>query len=138
MKNSDKENSSQNGNEQPLCFEEEIFLDGVEELLTYSLSNSLDEIIKAIYRRTGRTVNLDDAVWELNPYLSKHVRNLMKKHNVVYSMTTRFFGTYKNIIVNWRYCDEYFILNSVGLENKILTDEEIEEILRKIDSEEEN
>jgi len=66
--------------------EEHIVVD--QELINYSLSNSLDDIKIAVYARTGLNVNLDDAYWQLRTDLSISVKHLMNKHRVTYSMTT--------------------------------------------------
>jgi hypothetical protein len=57
-------------------------------LLTYSLSNSLDEIEKTIFTRTGKNIKLINVIWKMNTsVLSQNVKALMNRHNVNYSMT---------------------------------------------------
>ena len=90
--------------------EEYIVVEEIQELLNYSLSNSLDDIRIAIYARTGLNVDLNNAYWKSNQGLSISVKHLMNKHRVTYSMTTweeeekiRFLG------VNMRVGDQWFI-----------------------------
>ena len=46
--------------------EEMVILDGKKELLKFSLSNSLDDIKIAIFKRTGCNINLNNARWTIN------------------------------------------------------------------------
>jgi hypothetical protein len=78
-------------------------------LLNYSLSNNLDDIKIAIYSRTGHEINLENAHWKINRNLSINVKHLMNKHRVKYSMTTLQTCGYKQVIVNMRADDIWFI-----------------------------
>jgi len=87
---------------------ENIYLFETLDQFTYSLSNSLDEIEKIIYIRTGKNVKFDNVNWRLNTTnLSPKVKALMNKHNVNYSMTI-----YSNsVIVNKRVGNEWYLLS---------------------------
>jgi hypothetical protein len=74
--------------------------------LTYSLSNSLYAIEKAILTRTGRSIALEDAEWEVNTNLAPVVQDLMHTHNVNYSMTITSDGC---LVVNQRAGTEWHI-----------------------------
>jgi hypothetical protein len=90
--------------------EEHIVVD--QELLNYSLSNSLDDIKNAVYTRTGLNINLDNAYWRLNTnHLSTTVKHLMNKHRVTYSMTIWDDGEeeFRILFVNMRVGDQWFI-----------------------------
>jgi hypothetical protein len=77
-------------------------------LLNYSLSNNLDDIEIAIYSRTGQIINLEEAHWQMNPFLSTSVKHLMNSHHVNYSMTILDDEADKSIIVNMRVGDKWF------------------------------
>jgi hypothetical protein len=96
--------------------EEHIVDEKNQELLNYSLSNSLDDIKNAVYTRTGLNINFDYAYWQLNADLSTSVKHLMNKHRVTYSMTTldeedddddeeKFI----DVFVNMRVGDQWFL-----------------------------
>jgi hypothetical protein len=91
--------------------EEYIVVEEIQELLNYSLSNSLDDIKIAIYARTGLNIDLDNAYWELNSRLSISVKHLMNKHHVNYSMTTWYAEKEKRryLVINMRAGDKWFL-----------------------------
>jgi hypothetical protein len=90
--------------------EEHIVIKEFQELLNYSLSNSLDDIKIAIYARTGLNIDLDNAYWELRgPCIN--VKHLMNKHHVDYSMTTWYDEKEKirYLFVHMRVGDKWFL-----------------------------
>jgi hypothetical protein len=91
--------------------EEYIVVEEIQELLNYSLSNSLDDIKIAVYARTGLNINLNNAYWQLNTNLSTSVKRLMNKHRVTYSMTTWYEEEDKTrfLCVNMRVVDQWFL-----------------------------
>ena len=89
--------------------EEEIFVEGTDMLLRYSLSNDLQEIERAIQNRTDFSISLSNIAWVLNPELSISVKNLMNRLNLNYSMTTWNEGIYRYVIVNRRVGNNWFI-----------------------------
>ena len=91
--------------------EEYIVVEEIQELLNYSLSNSLDDIKIAIYSRTGLDIDLNNAYWQLNTHLSTSVKRLMKKHRVIYSMTTWYEEEerVRHLCVNMHVVDQYFL-----------------------------
>jgi hypothetical protein len=91
------------------CIEEMVILNESRDVLKYSFSNSLDDIKIAIYARTGHSINLEKAVWRLNPRLSISVKHLMNSHNVIYSMTTYIRDKEKSVVVNMRVGDKWYI-----------------------------
>lgn len=91
------------------CIEEMVFLDKTNEVFKYSFSNSLDNIKTAIYARTGHDIDLENALWKLNPDLSISVKHSMNSHNVNYSMTICTRGKRKFLVVNMRTGDNWFI-----------------------------
>ena len=91
--------------------EEYIVLEKDKELIKFSLANNLDDIKIAIYARTGLSVDLDNAYWELNPNISTKVKHLMNKHRVAYSMTTDQKDDYEWLYINMRVGDKWFSTN---------------------------
>jgi len=89
--------------------EEMIILDDIGLMLNYALSNNLDDITMAINDRTGFVVNWEYVTWKLNPALSFDVRDLMNRHCVSFSVTTFEEGKKKQVIVNMRVGDKWFI-----------------------------
>jgi len=89
--------------------EEYIIIEKDKRLLNYSLSNSLDDIKIAIYARTGLNIDLDSAYWQININLSTSVKHLMNKHCVTYSMTTWDEEEVRNLFVNMRVGDKWFL-----------------------------
>lgn len=84
---------------------ENIIIEGYGQL-TYSLSNSLDEIENVIFLRSGKRVNLSNANWSLNTLgLSQNVKTVMNRHNVNYSMTI----VGNSIIVNKRDGNQWYV-----------------------------
>ena len=86
--------------------------------LNYSLSNSLEDIKIAIFKRTGLDIKLEKAIWKLNPYLSISVKYLMNKHQVTFSMTTFYEETSRIICVNMRVGDNWFHTSYCELNHK--------------------
>ena len=87
-------------------------------LLSYSLSNNLDDIKIAIFNRTGLNVKIEKAKWTLNSYLSVSVKHLMNKNKVTYSMTTYLEGKVRIITINMRVGDNWFITRYAELKGK--------------------
>jgi hypothetical protein len=77
-------------------------------LLNYSLSNSLEDIKIAVFKRTGLEIKLEKAKWYINPDLSINVKHLMNKHHVFYSMTTYYNENVRIISINMRVGDNWF------------------------------
>jgi hypothetical protein len=89
----------------PTIITETIHVESLGQL-TYSLSNSLDEIERAIFTRTGKNVRLDNVSWRLNTnVLHQNVKALMNRHNVNYSMTIDEWGP----IINKRVGTEWYV-----------------------------
>ncbi|MCL2443818.1 MAG: hypothetical protein FWD13_10205 [Treponema sp.] len=78
------------------------------ELLNFSLSNSIENIEIAIYARTGQIINLDNALWQINKKISVSVKHLMNSHHVNYSMTIKNKKGDRRIIVYMRVGDKWF------------------------------
>jgi predicted ATPase len=89
--------SSQKSNTE--CKEEEITLEGFGNL-KYSLSNNPKSIEKAIFSRTGYNFRIYTAKWKINSSLSEKVKELMRKHDVKYSMTTYYNEGIRIITIN--------------------------------------
>jgi hypothetical protein len=105
--------------EQNGYIDEIVILDETKEVYKYSLSNNLDEIKIAIYARTGRNINLERAIWKLNPKLSISVKHLMNSHNVTYSMTTDTKDNIK-LIINMRVGNDWYITVYEEIKNKLI------------------
>jgi len=115
------------------CIEKMVILDKTRDLLKYSLSNSLDDIQIAIYSRTGYNVNLEKAVWKLNPGLSISVKHLMNSYNVNYSMTMDIKDkANKFVVVNMRVGDKWFITGYDEINNKLVNWELIRTLTRAV------
>jgi TolB-like protein len=91
----------------PPTITETIYVDGFGQL-TYSLSNSRNEIERAIYTRTSINVDLDKVNWILNTGLSENVKNVMNNRNVNYSMTIAVNAGRRYFIVNKRENNRWF------------------------------
>jgi len=83
--------------------EEDIFIEGCG-LLTYSLSNDLNTILRAIVKRTGYGINdtIDSMEWIFNTGLSENVKRTMNTRDMNYSMATYLDGNTKKVIINKR------------------------------------
>jgi hypothetical protein len=111
--------------------EEHIVIKEFQELLNYSLSNSLDDIKIAVYARTGLNINFDYAYWQLNTDISTSVKRLMNKHRVTYSMTTWYEEEeeeerYRVLYVNMHVGDQWFLAKFFA-DNKDNTFKDIEQ-----------
>jgi len=102
------------------CIEEMVILNETNNLYKYSLSNSLDNIRKAIYLRTGHNINLENASWKLNKELSNNVKHLMNSHNVIYSMTTDIRDNIEFVAVNMHVGDNWYITGYDKIKNKFV------------------
>jgi hypothetical protein len=103
--------------------EETVFLPVLNESFTYSLSNDLEEIKKAIYFRTGiniKSINVSD--WRLNTKLAKETKALMNKHNVSYSTTSRIEGDDMHIVINQKIENDYYIYNGQTINGHYFVD----------------
>jgi hypothetical protein len=108
-------------------FEEEILLDGRDQLYKYSLSNNLEYIRYAIYERTGYNINLENVVPKLNHQLSNKVKDLMNKYNVEYSMTSYTHGGNLRIAINRRVGDQWYFVSFAEVEGKLYNSEALRE-----------
>ena len=100
-----------------LCYvEEHITVSNM--LLNYSLSNSLDDIKIAIFKRTGLDIKLEQTKWIINSYLSVNVKLLMNKYQTAFSMTTYHDEKVRIIIINMRVNDNWFITRYAELKGK--------------------
>ena len=113
--------------EQKGYFNEIIILDERMEIYNYSLSNNLDDIKIAIYERTGYNVNLNNATWDLNPRLSISMKDLMNKHQKIFSMTTGINTVSKSkfVVVNMHAGDLWFIAGYREVEGNLFSWHEI-------------
>jgi len=89
--------------------EEFIILNETNKLLKYSLSNNLEDINMAIFTRTGQNIDLGKVYWKLNPSLSIQVKYLMNKYRSAFSMTTWQEKKGKELVINMRVNDKWFI-----------------------------
>ncbi|MCL2208966.1 MAG: hypothetical protein FWC19_10110 [Treponema sp.] len=109
-------------------------------LLNYSLSNSLEDIKMAIFKRTGLEIKVEKAKWYINPYLSISVKHLMSKHQVTYSMTTFYENTVRVISINMRVGDNWFYTSYGEIKGKFYswdyyeTLEKVKRILKEIEN----
>jgi len=109
-------------------------------LLNYSLSNSLEDIKMAIFKRTGLEIKLEKAKWYINPYLSISVKHLMNKHQVTYSMTTFYEKTVRVISINMRVGDNWFYTSYCEIKGKCYswdyyaTLEKVKRVLKEIEN----
>ena len=86
------------------------FGNGKTKIFKYTLSNNIEEINKAIQKRTGIDIpDLNDVEWELNTGLSENVKAVMNDNNVNYSMTTDVDGYVQHIWVNKRSVNEWYL-----------------------------
>ena len=77
-------------------------------IYNYSLSNNLEDIEIAVLLRTGQKISLNSASWKSNNELSLNVKHLMKKHDVIYSMTTWEEKKTRHITINMHVNDMWF------------------------------
>jgi len=98
--------------------EEEIFIESLNQLLKYSLSNDISDIEGAIKNRLNIKINLSETNWRLNTQLSEDVKNIMNKNNTIYSMTTYIEGKTRYVIINRQSGNNYyFSLYTMNLYN---------------------
>jgi hypothetical protein len=102
--------------------EEDIYIEKYG-ILKYSLSNSLDDIKIAIITRTGKYIDLEKALWHLNPGLSINVKQLMNSHNVNYSMTTYIFDKTNVLGINMRAGDDWYFTSYDEIEGEFINSE---------------
>jgi len=109
-------------------------------LLNFSLSNRLEDIKMAIFRRTGLDIKVEKAKWYINPYLSISVKHLMDKHQVLFSMTTFYEKIVRVISVNMRVGDNWFYTGYGEIKGKCYswdhyeTLEKVKRILKEIEN----
>ena len=127
--------TSPTSSEQKGCIEEEIFLEEINKLLKYSLSNSLEEIKNSIYVRTGYNINLNEVNWNVNTGLSLGVIKMMNKNNVNFSMTTWIEHGFKEIIINRRSGDRWFYAGFREINSALYSWDHLQEIYDKIENE---
>jgi hypothetical protein len=103
-------------------------------LLNYSLSNSLEDIKIAIFKRTGLEINIENAKWQINPHLSVSVKDLMNKHQVSCSMTNYFLDDVKIISINMRAGDYWFYTSYGEIDGKCYSWDYLEtlEIMKRV------
>lgn len=104
------------------CIEEDIIIEKLG-ILKYSLSNNLDDINIAIVKRTGHYIYLEKALWYLNPVLSTNVKHLMNTYDVNFSMTTFIIEKVKNLVVNMRVGENWFITSYDEIEGEFINSE---------------
>ena len=108
-------------------------------LLNYSLSNSLEDIKIAIFKRTGLEIKIEKAKWQLNSDLSTSVKHLMNKHQVIYSMTTYYSDEVRVVCLNMRAGDYWFFTSYGEIDGKCYswdyykTIEKVERILKEVE-----
>jgi hypothetical protein len=83
-----------------------LYLEGSGNF-TYSISNDVLEMNRAIKNRTGITVDLNTVSWRINTGLAQVVKNMMNTNNVVYSMTV-VISPYRFFIVNKRVGNQWY------------------------------
>ncbi|MCL2443817.1 MAG: hypothetical protein FWD13_10200 [Treponema sp.] len=90
--------------------ERDIFVEGIG-LLRYTLSNDINIILDAIIKYTGYQISdsTDEIPWLINPKLSENVKRTMNKYNMNYSMTAFNLDYYKDIIINKRIGNVWYI-----------------------------
>ena len=114
------------------CIEENLIVDS--ENLLYSLSNSLDDIEIAIFARTGENIDLKNTYWKLNKKLFIGIKHLMNKYQVKYSMTVSNKNNRKDLVVNMRIDDEWFITGFTEIEGSFKRWDQVEviELLKEL------
>ena len=75
-------------NENNLSFEEEVFLEEIGKSYVYTFSNDPSEIQKAIEKKTGYFIPVNDTEWQMNSGLSINLQKLMKEKNINFCTTT--------------------------------------------------
>jgi hypothetical protein len=103
--------------------EETIVIGGLEDPVTYSLSNSLSDIIKDINNKTGiRIDTISEQEWKLNPKLVHETKDLMQKYDAAYSMTINYFGRIIGIRIHHKIGNEYYIYSGNTIGGKFQSD----------------
>jgi predicted ATPase len=78
--------------------EEKILIKSLSEHYKYFLSNSLNEIEKAINGKLDHFFKLDNEKWIIDPNIAPEIKELMNKNNVNYSVT--FTSDYERDVIN--------------------------------------
>jgi predicted ATPase len=97
------------------CKEDEITLEGYGNL-RYSLSNDPKEIERLMYKRIGYYFYINTAKWKINPSLSDKVKELMKKHNVNYSMTIYYNEGIRKIVINKYFENDWYFSSYIEID----------------------
>jgi hypothetical protein len=102
--------------------EEEIFVEGSDLLLRFSLSNDMNEIQEAINTRFGVNIDLRNVSWERAENISESIKELMGRNNVNISMTliTTMGGFAKAVIVFRHFQDRWFRYTHIIIDDSIL------------------
>ena len=108
------------------CFEKEIFIDGLDILLKYYLSNNFDVIKDTVYTKIGNNINIDNSSWKINPELSIDVKNAMNQLDVNYSMALYTLDGFKHLAVNRRFQNKWFYLGFTEVNGFYYNDEQIQ------------
>jgi tetratricopeptide (TPR) repeat protein len=97
-------------NENSVCFEEEVFLEEIGESYVYTFSNDPSDIQKAIEKKTGYFIPVNDTEWRMNPGLSLNLQKIMKEKNVNFCTTSFEEGNKKFTYLNRRCGDSFSII----------------------------
>jgi hypothetical protein len=107
--------------------EEIIFLRENRQLWTYFLSNTFDEIKGSIHKETGVIINdIDDTKWEANSDLSQDVKDIMLRHNALYSMTVYRDNDIDHIVVNKKDDKNWLFYGGVILNGSFFSYDELD------------
>ncbi|MCL2277146.1 MAG: DnaJ domain-containing protein [Treponema sp.] len=107
-----KNNKSLNHEKQKDFIKDDIFIEGFG-VLKYIISNDINLILNAVTIELGTTIShkTNEIPWVLNTELSENVKSSMRKHNMNYSMTINYSGSYVQIILNKRKGNYWYIVH---------------------------
>jgi hypothetical protein len=112
--------------------EEEITLRETGNTHTYTLSNDIYEIIRAIYEKTGIDIEkISESDWEINTHLSQDVKDMMKKRAVEYSMTSWIENDKLYLVVNRKVDKKYYIYSGMTIGGHFFSENAMRAILEK-------
>ena len=98
--------------------EKSIIIKENNKTLTFSLSDSLDDIKIAIFSRTGQNIEIEKASWKVSSNIYDEIRDLMNKHNATFSMVTGEENNIKLFSVHMKTDDNWFLTRYAELKGK--------------------
>jgi hypothetical protein len=113
--------------------EEQIFIREIGRTLTYTLTNNMEELVNAIYKKTGINLGkIPESEWEVNTKLSQAVKDLMNKHGVSYSTTAWIEDSCLHLVINHKIKNKYYLFSGHTINGQFVTWSKIKEYIAQL------